>query len=93
MKQEKIERRIISWESTLVQALKQMDLVDCKLLLVYREGIFYSIISIGDIQRAIIKGLDLSERIDTILRKNITLGDEHHSIPELKELMQKYRME
>ena len=93
MKQEKIERRIISWESTLVQALKQMDLVDCKLLLVFREDIFYSIVSIGDIQRAIIKGLDLSETIDKILRKNITLGHEYNSIPELKELMQKYRME
>jgi len=93
MKQEKVNKRIISFEATLVQALKQMDLVDCKLLLVYKEDLFYSIISIGDIQRAIIKGIDLSERLDTILRKNITLGHEHHTVAELKELMQKYRME
>lgn len=93
MKQEKVKKRIISCKSTLVQALKQMDLLDCKLLLVYKENIFYSIISIGDIQRAIIKGIDLSEEINQILRKNITLGNEKHSVNEWKELMQKHRME
>lgn len=93
MSQEKIKKRIISSNATLVQALKQMDLVDCKLLLVFKHEIFYSIVSIGDIQRAIIRGVDLSEIVESVLRKNITLGDEQHSIPELKELMQKYRME
>jgi dTDP-glucose pyrophosphorylase len=93
MKQEKVEKRIIPCESTLVQALKQMDSLDCKLLLVYKDEVFYSIISIGDIQRAIIKGIDLSEEISKILRTNITLGNEQHSIDEWKELMQKHRME
>ncbi|MCW3111264.1 MAG: hypothetical protein JWQ09_5770 [Segetibacter sp.] len=93
MQHEKIKKRSITCEATLVQALKQMDSLDCKLLLVFKQGVFYSILSIGDIQRAIIKGVDLDEQVDLILRKNIRLGHEHHSGQELKELMQKYRME
>ncbi len=90
---ERIEKRSIAIESTLVNALKQMDLLDCKLLLVFKEDKFYSILSIGDIQRAIIKGLDLEEPVERCLRKNIRLGHTDDSVEELKQLMQKYRME
>ncbi len=90
---DKIEKRSIAIESSLVNALKQMDLLDCKLLLVFKDEKFYSILSIGDIQRAIIKGLDLEEPVERCLRKNIRLGHTDDSVDELKQLMQKYRME
>jgi dTDP-glucose pyrophosphorylase len=90
---DKIKKRSISCEASLVQALKQMDIVESKLLLVFKGDVFYSILSIGDIQRAIIKGINLSEPVELILRKNIRLGHEHDSESDLKELMQKYRME
>ncbi|MCW3114724.1 MAG: Nucleoside-diphosphate-sugar pyrophosphorylase family protein, partial [Segetibacter sp.] len=93
MHPDKIKKRSISCEASLVQALKQMDIVESKLLLVFKDDVFYSILSIGDIQRAIIKGVNLSEPVDLILRKNIRLGHEHDSDGDLKELMQKYRME
>lgn len=93
MEKEKIKKRSISCEATLVQALKQMDAVDCKLLLVFKEDAFYSILSIGDIQRAIIKGVDLTDKIEKILRQNTRLGNENDSGAALKELMQTYRME
>jgi dTDP-glucose pyrophosphorylase len=93
MQQEKIKKRSIACEATLVQALKQMDAMDCKLLLVFADNVFYSILSIGDIQRAIIKGVNLQEKVETILRKNIRLGHEQDDDRELKELMQKHRME
>ena len=90
---DKIEKRSINIESSLVNALKQMDLLDCKLLLVLKDDKFYSILSIGDIQRAIIKGLNLEEPVERCLRKNIRLGHTDDSIDELKQLMKKYRME
>lgn len=90
---EKIEKRSIAISSSMVQALKLMDELDCKLLLVFKENAFFSIISIGDIQRAIIKGVDLTEPIENCLRKNIRLGHTDDSEDELKHLMQKYRME
>jgi dTDP-glucose pyrophosphorylase len=90
---EKIANRSITSEKPLVQALKQMDQLDCKLLLVFKETGFHSILSIGDIQRAIIRGINLDEPVEAVLRKNIRLGNETDSIEELKLLMQKFRME
>ena len=90
---EKIEKRSIDINKTLVDALKQMDQLDCKLLLVFKNDFFNSIVSIGDIQRAIIKGLNLNESLEICLRKNIRLGHTEDSKEELKHLMQKFRME
>lgn len=70
-----------------------MDSINCKLLLVTKNENFHSILSIGDIQRAIIKGEDLDERVEQVLRQNIKLGHEYDSKDELKDLMQKFRME
>lgn len=92
-KKEKIEKRSIDINKSLVDALKQMDQLDCKLLLVFKDSQFCSILSIGDIQRAIIKGLNLSESVEICLRKNIRLGHTDDSEDELKHLMKKYRME
>lgn len=50
-----------------------MDEVRCKLLLVIEEDRFIGLISIGDIQRAIIRNLALSEAISTVLRSDIVV--------------------
>ncbi len=92
-KQEKVKNRSISCNTSLVQALKQMDSHDCKLLLVFKEENFHSILSVGDIQRAIIRGVNLDEQVEYVLRKNVRLGHEQDSKEYLKDLMQKFRME
>jgi dTDP-glucose pyrophosphorylase len=92
-KQEKVKNRCISCDTTLVHALEQMDSHDCKLLLVFKDGSFHSILSIGDIQRAIIRGVDLDEKIHNVLRANVKVGYEQDSQEYLKDMMQKFRME
>lgn len=64
-----------------------------KLLLVYDKDIFLGIISIGDIQRAIINKIDLSEPIKKILRTNFRCATENQSKDAIKKMMFQYRME
>ena len=58
---------IICPSVTLLQALKQMDRVHRKMLLVIEDNRFLSILTIGDIQRAIIKKIDVNCPIVDIL--------------------------
>ena len=59
--------------SSIIQALKQMDTEKVKSLFVFNEDKFEGLITIGDIQRAILKGIDLSSSISSILDKIITI--------------------
>lgn len=63
------QKLVISKSATIIQALRQMDEVKKKILLVFDNNIFFSIITVGAIQRAIIKHLDLNEPISTIVNK------------------------
>jgi dTDP-glucose pyrophosphorylase len=89
----RIEERIISPSATILDALKQMDMLDKKLLLIVSNEKFVSIISAGDIQRAIIKKLDLDTQISTILRENIRVASQNDTMHTIEKLMLAYRME
>lgn len=65
---EKIKQICIGSKTTLLAALKQMDITRRKLLIVMDGGKYRSVLSIGDIQRAIIKGDSMDEPIENILR-------------------------
>ncbi|KAF5073307.1 Glucose-1-phosphate adenylyltransferase [anaerobic digester metagenome] len=85
---------LISNASTIKDALRTMDEVGHKLLIVVNvDNIFESLISIGDIQRAIIKGTDISEPIATILRSDITVATTNDNIDEVKQRMKLRRNE
>lgn len=71
---EKIKSVCISHESTILSALKQMDKVHHKLLIVTKDDKFFNLISIGDIQRAIIKSVDMNSCICNILRNKVTVA-------------------
>lgn len=62
-----IEEYKILPSSTLLDAMKKMDALGIKTLLVFDAERFVGILTIGDIQRAIIKGVDLSNPVNTIL--------------------------
>ena len=64
---DKIGNRAIQSKMTVLQSLKRMDEVQVKMLFVFKEEQFLSILTIGDIQRAIIKGIDLNEEIISII--------------------------
>ena len=66
----KILNRVIPCSTTIIQALKKMDEVGVKMLFVFNEEKFESILTIGDIQRAIIKGVDTNKSVNNILNKS-----------------------
>ena len=72
-----------------------MDEVNFKLLIVTKEDKFYSLVSIGDIQRAIVKQIPLDTAIKKILRNlnEITVAKSTESNREIKDLMLKHRTE
>lgn len=86
-KKEKIDSISINSSQSIKEALSQMDTADKKLLLVFKQGKFKSILSIGDIQRAILKEKPLSEKIESILRKNIKLASSSDSFSVIKKTM------
>lgn len=69
----RLKSLIVSPSVTLLQAIKRMDEVRCKLLLVIEEGRFRGLVSIGDIQRAIIRNMPLSECVGSVLRSDIVV--------------------
>ena len=78
---------IVNKEDTILHVLKKMDASSRKLLIVMNERLFVSIISIGDIQRAIIKGIDLNAPICQILRHEITFATTQDDLSVVKERM------
>ena len=78
----------ISKNATIVEALKQMDTVKRKLLIVINDNKkFLSIISIGDIQRAIINNMDLNVSIIHALRKDVRVAFVNENITQVREQM------
>jgi dTDP-glucose pyrophosphorylase len=90
---DKIKDRKIDKKENLLDALKQMDLIDKKLLLVFDDNQFVNILSVGDIQRAIIKNLALTTPIQTILRKETRLAFQNETFEIIKQRMLEYRTE
>lgn len=90
---EQINQLSIEKEFTLLDAIKKMDEVRRKLLIVTTKGHFHSLLSIGDIQRAILKNVAMDSPIDGILRENVRVARESDSPELVKALMLKFRME
>jgi dTDP-glucose pyrophosphorylase len=67
---EKINKRIISLSVSLLGAMRQMDEIKVKMLFVFDIEHFEGIVTIGDIQRAIIKGVSLDTPVSAIVKKN-----------------------
>jgi dTDP-glucose pyrophosphorylase len=90
----KIKTRIISINVTILDALKKMDSTGYRSLLVLDDlNKFKGILSIGDIQRTLIKDNKLDIIIRDILRNNPRIAHISTPFEEIKEVMIKYRME
>ena len=89
----KVKKISIDESATVLEALKLMDSVDKKMLLVFQLDIFIGVLSIGDIQRAILKGEDFNLKIESILRKTITLGKVSDDISNIKKQMLDMKIE
>ncbi len=90
---EKIKQRVISPSVSLLDAMKQMDEVKVKILFVFSGEHFKGLITIGDIQRAIIKNIALKEPVSRILNKNKVYGYQSEGEESIREKMRRMRAE
>ena len=90
---EKISDRSIALTTTLLEAMKAMDTRKVKLLFVFEKEAFVGLITIGDIQRAIIKNVSLSEPVGSILNKRKIYGYVIEGKEAIKEKMRNMRAE
>lgn len=89
----KIKNRIISPSASLLDTMKQMDEVKVKTLFVMKDNHFEGIITIGDIQRAIINNIALKEPVSRILNKNKVYGYLSEGEDIIKDKMRRMRAE
>lgn len=87
----RIDEVTISKDTTIISALKQMDEKKHKLLLILDGEKFYSLLSIGDIQRAIIGNVNLDEPVSNILRQEVRVANVNDDKEQIKSYMKERR--
>ena len=94
LKQNKISERTITLDKSIIYALKRMDSTGFRSLVILDEqSLFCGILSIGDIQRAILRDVSLNNPIENILRSNPKVVTKETPFDQVKVLMMQYRME
>ena len=90
---ERIRQICIDSKATVLAALKQMDTTRRKLLIVMDGGRYRSVLSIGDIQRAIIKGDSMDEPIEKILRPTTKVAKANQKRSEVEQYVKEHKNE
>lgn len=93
MKTQDIEKRSIEVSKSILEALKLMDSSKTKLLFVFDEKKFVGLLTIGDVQRAILKDAVLTSSIITILDKNKVYASVDEPGEDIKKKMSRLRAE
>jgi len=90
----KISHLLISETKTITEALRQMDAVDRKLLLVLDDNKQYrSLLSVGDIQRHLIKNQNFDAKIGQVLGRTLRIANTSKTTAEIRSEMLQFRME
>lgn len=74
MIRDRIKVLFIDRSTSIINAMQQMDTINRKLLIVIDKDKFYSLVSIGDIQRAIIANSSMKTPISKILRHDVKVA-------------------
>lgn len=90
---DKIIKRKISPSSTLLGAIKLMDEIKVKMLFVFDDEQFVSILTIGDLQRAIVNNISLDNPVSKIVRKNKKFAHVGESMDVIRQKMLDLRAE
>ncbi len=90
---ERIKEICIDSKATVLTALKLMDAIRRKLLIVTADGKYRSVLSIGDIQRAIIKGDGMDEPIEKILRPSTKVAKVSQNRSEVEQYVKEHKNE
>jgi dTDP-glucose pyrophosphorylase len=93
MEKMKYKNLQITPDISVLNAMKQMDQLECKLLLVMEGVKFIGLISIGDIQRAVIQNKSLDLPVNKILRENFKVASPSDSFDTIKQMIFDDRME
>ena len=84
---------LIDYQASIIKALKQMDSVRTKLLFVFDSLKFMGILTIGDIQRSIIRGVHLDSPVLSIMESDKIYASPDDSIEDIKSVMRSKRIE
>lgn len=90
---EKIKDRIITPQASMLDAMKLMDESMVKMLFVFTDNRFEGIVTIGDIQRAIIKNVPLEAHLSSIIDKDKEYASPSESMESIREKMIAFRAE
>jgi dTDP-glucose pyrophosphorylase len=83
----------IDCEKSLLDALKQMDAIEKKLLIVLQDNHYLGLITVGDIQRAIIKNKSVETPVLSVYKKKVRIARPTDSFEAIRKMMLKFRME
>lgn len=89
----KIQSRVIQSNVSVLTAMKKMDEERVKMLFVYDSDKFVSILTIGNIQRSIIKGIDMSSPISAMVERDKVYANIHDSEEDIRRIMKRFRAE
>ena len=89
----KIANRSISSNENLLNALRQMDTQKVKMLFVFEGERFVSILTIGDIQRAIVKNIALDTPVAKVVERDKKFAYVGEPMDVIREKMLKLRAE
>lgn len=90
---DKVKERIIQKEQNVLQGLQQMDRLRVKLLFVFDGEHFVGLLSIGDLQRAIIRNQSLETPVPEVMRHDITVAYSNEDMAGIKKKMLAFRTE
>ena len=89
----RIENRVIASSLNLLSALKQMDDQKVKMLFVFENERFVSILTIGDIQRAIVNNISLETPISMVVDRDKKYARFGESMEVIREKILRLRAE
>ena len=90
---DKIENLIVPKNMTILGAMKKMDSIGRKLLIVAENYRYIGLLSIGDIQRGLIKNYSFSDTISSIMRNDYIIANNDQSLYAIKQIMVQIRTE
>lgn len=90
---ERIKSRVIAPSVSLLDAMKLMDEVKVKMLFVFEDEHFVSILTVGDIQRAIVKNIALEEQVGHVVERNKKFALKGEPMESIREKMLRLRAE
>lgn len=90
---ELIEQCRIDSLASLQSAIEKMDQIGRKLLIVFKNKKYLGLLSIGDIQRALIKEFDLTTSVEKAMRPQQKVSDETATVDDIKKRIFELRAE